>query len=99
MRIALTLLLLCSSAFIKAQSDSTVFAKQKDVATSEYVFTVPSQWTYIPGVDISSKDRKYEFTGVGVPTEFNHFAVTATLNLRKYECNNITAAADYVVTE
>jgi hypothetical protein len=99
MRIVLIVMLLCTSVFTKAQSDSTVFAKQKEVATSEYVFMVPNQWTYIPGIDISSKDRKYEFTGVGIPKEFNHFTVTGTLNLRKYDCSNINAAEDYVVTE
>ena len=99
MRVVFTLQLLCISFLMKAQNDTSVFTKQKEVATSDYVFLVPAQWRNIPEIDISSKDKKYEFAGVGVPDEHNHFAVTATLNLRKYECNTINAAADYVISE
>ena len=99
MRVATIISLLCIALVGMAQNDTSVFAKQKEVATSDYVFLVPEGWKYLPGIDISSKDRKYDLTGVGLPTEFKHFPVTATLTLRKYECPKITTAEDYIVTE
>ena len=99
MRIAIVLMLCCLSSFMRAQNDTSVFTKQKEVATSDYVFLVPAQWKNIPGIDISSKDRKFDLSGVGLPEEYNHTPVTATLILRKYECTKIATAEDYIITE
>ena len=99
MRIAFQFLLLIISFSIKAQNDTSVFTRQKRVETSDYVFMVPEGWKYIPGIDISSKDRKFDLSGVGVPPEYRHSPVNATCILRKYECKSIHAAEDYIVTE
>jgi len=99
MRVVLILVVSYLSLYVRAQNDTSVFTKQKEVATSEYVFRVPEHWKNIPQIDNTSKDRKFDFSGVGLPEECNHFPVTATLTLRKYECNNISSAEDYVVTE
>lgn len=99
MRVVFLFLLLSVSYSIKAQSDTSVFTKQIAVETSDYIFLVPAQWKNIPEIDQSSKNRKFELTGVGLPNEYNYAAVTATCVLRKYECKNIKAAEDYVTTE
>jgi hypothetical protein len=99
MRLKCMLLFLYVPFLIMAQNDTSVFDKRQEVATSDYIFYVPGQWKKIQQIDASSKDRKFEFTGVGLPSEFNHIPVTATLTLRKYECPDVTRAEDYIVSE
>jgi len=99
MRITFSSLLLLISFLLKAQNDTSVFTRQIPVSTSDYVFLVPDKWKNIPGIDISSKDRKFEFKGVGLPTEYKYAPVMATCILRKYECNSIKTAEDYIITE
>jgi len=99
MRVAYVFILCVLSFGMNAQNDTSVFTKQKEIANNEYVFLVPEQWKNIPQMDISSKDRKFEFSSVGLPKEFNHVPVTATLTLRKFDCNNISKAVDYTITE
>jgi hypothetical protein len=96
---AIVLILCCLSSLAHAQNDTSVFTKQKEVSTSEYVLMIPEQWKNIPGIDISSKDRKYSFSGIGLPEEFNHVPVSANLSLRRYECNKIAVAEDYIISE
>ena len=99
MRVVFILLSLCISFSVNAQNDTSVFNKQKEIVSSDYVFSVPSGWKNIPEIDISTKDKKFEFNGIGLPAEFNHFQVTATMVLRKYECSKKNTAEDYVITE
>ena len=99
MRIILLLLLFVLPFQMKAQADTSVFSKQKKVETSDYVFLVPEGWKNIPEIDISSKDRKFDFSGVGIPAEYRHEPVLATCNLRKYECKSVHAAEDYIISE
>jgi hypothetical protein len=99
MRIVFILLFLHVTFWAIAQNDTAVFNKQQAVTTSEYVFYVPAQWKKAEQIDISSKDRKFDFSGVGLSTEFNHAPVTATFTLRRYECPKISVAEDYVTNE
>jgi hypothetical protein len=99
MRLTFISLLLLISFILKSQNDTSVFTRQIPVSTSDYVFLVPDQWKNIPGVDISSKDRKFEFNGVGLPLEYKYASVSASCILRKYECKSIKTAEDYVITE
>lgn len=99
MRVVFSLLFLLSFFSINAQSDTAVFAKQVPVETSDYIFMVPAGWKNIPEIDISSKDRKFDLTGVGLPTEYKFAPVTANCILRKYECQNIIAARDFIIIE
>jgi len=99
MRIAAILLIIIFPFAVQAQDDTSVFTKQKKVETSDYVFLVPDGWKNIPEIDISSKDRKFDFNGVGIPAEYNHEPVTATCKLRKYECKSVHAAEDYITSE
>jgi len=99
MRAVCILMLLYISITAQGQNDTSVFSKEQEVTTSDYVFYVPELWKKVPQIDISSKDRKFEITGVGLPAEFNRAPVTATLTLRKYECPKISAAEDYVISE
>ena len=99
MRIVCILLFLCLSCSIWAQNDTSVFDKQTEVATTEYVFKVPSRWKNVQQIDLTSKDRKFEITGVGLPAECNHTPVTGTLTLRKYECAKLSTAEDYIISE
>jgi hypothetical protein len=99
MRIATFILLFVIPFALQAQDDTSVFTKQKKVETSDYIFLVPEGWKNIPEIDISTKDRKFDFTGVGIPAEYRHEPVTAICHLRKYECKSIHAAEDYIISE
>jgi hypothetical protein len=99
MRVVCIVMFLHFAFLAKAQTDTSLFNIRQEVATSDYVFYVPKQWKNIPQIDISSKDKKFDFTGVSLPTEFNHVPVTATLTLRKYECQKLSAAQDYIISE
>lgn len=81
------------------QTDTTIFNSLHNVETNEYVLSIPQRWQYVPSVDASSKDRKYDFTGVSLPEEVNHTPFIANLQVRKYECTNIKQADDYVLSE
>jgi|GEM_PF-1074751 hypothetical protein len=97
--LSFSLIFLFISCCVNAQNDTSVFTKQKKVETSDYVFLVPGAWKNIPEIDISSKNRKFDFSGVGIPPEYRHEPVTATCNLRKYECKSIRTAEDYITSE
>ena len=99
MRIICILVFLCLSSSVRSQNDTTVFDKQTEIATSEYVFKVPAGWKNVQQIDLTSKDRKFEITGVGLPTECNHAPVTGTLTLRKYECAKLSTGEDYIISE
>ena len=99
MRVVICLILLNTSLLLNAQVDTSVFTIQKKVETSDYVFLVPGQWKNIPEVDISSKNKKFEFSGVGIPAEYKYASVLATCGLRKYECKSINSAEDYIISE
>ncbi len=99
MRIIGILVLLVNSLLLNAQLDTSVFTKQLRVETSDYVFLIPDAWKNIPEIDISSKNRKFDFNGAGLPVEFNHNPVVATCTLRKYECKTINTAEDYIISE
>ena len=85
--------------FKPAQTDTTVFNSLHNVETNEYILSIPQQWHYEASIDASSKDRKFDFTGVSLPAEVNHTPLTANLQLRKYVCTDIKQADDYVLSE
>jgi hypothetical protein len=99
MRSLLTQLFLLSSALLSAQADTTIYAAQKRVETVEYVFSVPDQWKNILPVDVSTKDRKYDFTDVALPHFVNKTPLTAIFTLRRYASENTNAAEDYILSE
>ncbi|MDB5281324.1 MAG: hypothetical protein JWO06_399 [Bacteroidota bacterium] len=84
---------------LNAQVDTTVFAAQKKVETAEYVLRVPELWRKLPDIDASSRDRKYEFSEVALPKMFNKTPLIAQFSLRKYVCDSIRAAEEFVVSE
>ena len=84
---------------LKAQTDTTIFAVQKRIETTEYIFSVPDKWRKIDAIDQSSKDRKFEFSEVSLPKIYNNSPVTALFSLRKYVCDSARAAEDYVASE
>ena len=84
---------------LQGQNDTSVFSKMKKVEVNEYVFEVPEKWKSPTALDVSSKDRKFDFTGVGLPGNVNNAPLTASFTLRKYECKSIKAAEDYLLSE
>jgi len=89
----------CSALLLDAQTDSTIFNNLHNVETTEYVFSIPNQWRYEASVDASSKDRRFDFSGVSLPAEVNHTPLVAYMQLRKFPCINAKQAEDYIVSE
>ena len=99
MRSSFVLLFIFHGFFVFAQTDTSVFQKSKSISVAEYVLNIPADWKPAEHSDISVKDLKYEFTGVGLPKDVNGNPLTAFFTLRRYECRNIAAAEDYIITE
>ncbi len=99
MRSTLVLLFIFLELFVFAQTDTSVFKVFKKVELADYVLSLPDGWKKVEHSDISVKDLKYEFTGVGLPKEFNNSQLTAFFTLRKFDCKGITDAEDYILTE
>ena len=94
---AFSILFTCTN--LDAQTDSTIYSVQKKVETNEYIISVPEKWRKTDAIDQSSKDRKYEFSEVSLPKLYNNSPLLATFSLRKYVCDSIRAAEDYVISE
>lgn len=87
------------AAFVaKAQID-TVFSSTKNFESTEYVFNIPSTWKHIDKIDQSSKDEKFDFTGVGIPTEYKMMPLTASFTLKKHAFDSLPPALNYVINE
>jgi hypothetical protein len=84
---------------LHAQTDTSIFASQKRVEVAEYIFSVPERWKAIPQIDATSKDRKFEFTGVSLPETVNNAPLTANFMLRKFVCDSLPVAEDYIISE
>lgn len=89
----------CLPLGLWAQLDTSVFLSIKKVQTTEFVLDVPDLWRYVPSLNAASKDQRYEFSNVSLPQVYNNTPVTAVFTLRKFECDDIRNAEDYVVTE
>ena len=82
-----------------AQTDSSIFNSLKKVEVAEYVFAVPQAWGKTDLIDISSVNRKFNFTGVGLPENFKGSPLTACFELRKNICDSLRPAVDFVLNE
>ena len=96
---SLVFLFLFTKAICFAQTDTTLFRLTKPVEVAEYIFTVPEKWREIVVQTQSGKDRKFDFTGVGIPHEINKIPVTAIFTLRKFIRSTLRDATNYIVTE
>ena len=96
---ALLSILVITTATLNAQTDTSIFNAMQKEESAEYVLSIPNLWHFQAGMDASSKDRRFEFTGIALPAEFNHTPVTAIFTLRKLDAKTLKEAEDYVLNE
>ncbi|MFN8287873.1 MAG: hypothetical protein U0V74_14040 [Chitinophagales bacterium] len=94
-----TLLAIAYTCAVTAQTDSTIFNVVKKVETTDYVFSVPERWLKTSTIESTGAERRFEFTDVGLPHVINSNPLTATFTMRKFECDTVTAAIDFVLNE
>ncbi len=82
-----------------AQVDTSVFKTTKRVEANEYTFDVPEKWKNVPQAPGMPILEKYEFTDVALPHVINDAPLTAFLILRKLQCDSITPARDFILSE
>ncbi|HWB64759.1 MAG TPA: hypothetical protein VG603_14685 [Chitinophagales bacterium] len=92
------MLLLFFSGFLPAQNDS-VFLNMKKVETTDYTFSIPEKWKKTDQLDVSTKDIKFDASGVGLPLQYNNANLSATFTLRKIACDSLRTAEDFVISE
>ncbi len=93
-------LLLAAVAFTAtAQNDSTIFNVVKKVETSDYVLSIPERWVKTSTIESTGAERRFEFTDVGLPHLINSNPLTANFSIRKFECDTISAAIDFILNE
>jgi hypothetical protein len=99
MKLLLTSVLVILASVAQAQADTSIFKDIKKVEMMEYLFTVPQRWRKIDPVDNATKDKKFDFSGVGLPDIYKSTPLTATFTLRVHNCDSIQPAVDFAINE
>jgi hypothetical protein len=92
-------LIFCFCLSVNAQRDTSAFNFISKTETNEYIISVPEKWTrYVP-LDQSTKEYKFEFTGVAIPAQINNAPLVATCTTRRFVTDSINRAIDFVLGE
>ncbi len=99
MKTSYTFLLLLVGFSALAQKDTSIYSAIKNAEANEYVFSVPEKWNEVLLLDAAAIDRKFDFTDVALPHQYNSAPLTATFTLRKMPAADRAEAENFIINE